>query len=399
MRSLGVALALALVAVAATTRQHATAAASSVEGSSRSSVSVEWGYAAQRAKAAGFLQGRFDPGFGLLKGVWAGGHGYETLGYSLIDVNFFAQHSLQPYNAAMAGTIAAATAKYLLQANYSAGEDRREGMFGKLVPEILTVDTVTVEGGYPAPPHRLWMVTEKVNRSRRGYTPDRPYGVNVGVTMALSRHLAGDTDNATRIMRTIASWWNVSTRCIMEPAAVVDGFCYTRALAYFLFGARALRLPDLLPQTEMKRLEAQLWRTQVVNCSDPCGDGKALATSYFYGGEPMLRNGAHSSTEPANLALLAYDPRIQTEWFPAPRQPWPTTMPFHGHTGHHDQRQAQQKQPGAPPVLITPGPYTVSFTRANGNQPFISSHFPPGHDGKSAFMFNLVPAYVQLPSG
>ena len=32
---------------------------------------------------------------GLLKGVWAGGHGFEALGYSLIDVNFFAQHSLQ----------------------------------------------------------------------------------------------------------------------------------------------------------------------------------------------------------------------------------------------------------------------------------------------------------------
>eukprot|EP01051_Picozoa_sp_SAG22_P021563 SAG22_NODE_4810_length_1159_cov_0.972642_1_plen_306_part_00 len=32
----------------------------------------------------------------------------------------------------------------------------------------------------------------------------------------------------------------------------------------------------------------------------------------------MLRNGAHSSTEPANLALLAYDPRITTEWFPKP---------------------------------------------------------------------------------
>lgn len=55
---------------------------------------------------------------------------------------------------------------------------------------------------------------------------------------------------------------------------------------------------------------------QAVNCSLPCGDGKALSSTYFYGGEPMLRNGAHSSTEPANLALLAYDARIQTEWFP-----------------------------------------------------------------------------------
>ena len=31
----------------------------------------------------------------------------------------------------------------------------------------------------------------------------------------------------------------------------------------------------------------------------------------------MLRHGAHSSTEPSNLALLAYDQRILTEWFPA----------------------------------------------------------------------------------
>jgi hypothetical protein len=160
------------------------------------------------------------------------------------------------------------------------------------------------------------MVTEKVNRTRHGYTPDRPFGVNAGVTMALSHQLAGDCENATKIMRTIASWWNASSLCIMEPAAVHDGFCYTRALAYFLFGTRALRLPSLLPQADMEKIDAQLWRTQAVNCSSDCGGGKALSSTYYFGGAPMLRNGAHSSTEPANLALLAYDPRIQTEWFP-----------------------------------------------------------------------------------
>lgn len=55
--------------------------------------------------------------------------------------------------------------------------------------------------------------------------------------------------------------------------------------------------------------------------------------------------------------------------------------------------------PPALPVLITRGPYDVSFVRANGNKPFISSHFPAGTDGKSAFKFNLVPAYLKLPSG
>ena len=164
----------------------------------------------------------------------------------------------------MANIIALSAHKYLAKANYT-GDDRRENMFGKLVADILSVDTVTVEGGYPAPPHKLWMVTEKVNRTRRSYSPDRPYGVNAGVTMALSKQLAGDAATATKIMSTIASWWNRTSLCIMEPAAIKSGFCYTRALAYFLFGARALRLSSLLSQTDMHAIELQLWRTQVVN--------------------------------------------------------------------------------------------------------------------------------------
>ena len=35
---------------------------------------------------------------------------------------------------------------------------------------------------------------------------------------------------------------------------------------------------------------------------------------------------------------------------------------------------------GAPPVVIVPGPYNVSFTRANGGNPFISSHFDAGNN-------------------
>lgn len=279
-----------------------------------------WAYSKERARAAAFLQGRFDPELSLLRGVWAGGDGYEPLGFSLIDVNFFALRSLHPYNSSMATAIATSTAGYLREANYT-GDDRRENMFGRLVPEIWTVDTVTVEGGYPAPPHKLWMVTERANRTRAAYSPDRPYGVNAGVAMALSYHLKKDDATAASIMARIASMWNSTTRCLMEPAALQHGFCYTRALAYFLFGARALRLTRLLPAAEISAIEQQLWRTQAVNCSVPCGDGKALSSTYSYGGEPMLRHGAHSSTEPANLALLAYDARLQTEWFPPPSRP------------------------------------------------------------------------------
>ena len=137
----------------------------------------------------------------------------------------------------MAGSIAGALPEWLQEAGY-AGDDPRENMFGRLVPAILTVDTHTVEGGYPAPPHKLWMVTEKVNHTRRGYSPGRPYGVNAGVKMALARSLAGDAATARSIMANIARMWNASNNCLMEPAAVRDGFCYTRALAYFLFGAR-----------------------------------------------------------------------------------------------------------------------------------------------------------------
>eukprot|EP01050_Picozoa_sp_SAG11_P009349 SAG11_NODE_872_length_6802_cov_8.951514_2_plen_214_part_00 len=63
------------------------------------------------------------------------------------------------------------------------------------------------------------------------------------------------------------------------------------------------------------------------------------------------------------------------------------------------QAQRSVGPPPSQPVLIVRGPYTVNFTRANGHQPFISSHFPAGHDGRSAFNFNLVPAYLRLPDG
>ena len=60
--------------------------------------------------------------------------------------------------------------------------------------------------------------------------------------------------------------------------------------------------------------------------------------------------------------------------------------------GHHH----HLPPPSSDPVLITDGGYKVSFTRANHHQPIISSHFPPGTDGYSAFNFNLVPAYLKV---
>ena len=55
--------------------------------------------------------------------------------------------------------------------------------------------------------------------------------------------------------------------------------------------------------------------------------------------------------------------------------------------------------PPSDPVLLTDGGYTVTFTRANQHEPIISSHFPAGSDGYSAFNFNLVPAFLKLPNG
>ena len=275
-----------------------------------------WGYAAERKNVAAFLLNRYDPHRGLLHGVWAGGDGYQDRGYSLIDVNFFASRSLEPYNSTVAHAIVNATAVHLAAANYT-HNDRRETMFGHPVSEVLTVDTHTLAGSFPAPPAPFWLATELVNTTRRAFQVGKPYGVNSGVTLALSLALAGDAANATKIMANIASWWNASNLCVMEPAAIHDKMCYTRAISYLLFGMRALRLDALLPAGDVAKMEAQLWRCQVVNCSTPCGKGRAIATTYEYGGEPMLRHGAHSSTEPSNLALLAYDQRILTEWFPA----------------------------------------------------------------------------------
>ena len=272
-----------------------------------------WGYAAERLRAAAFLQGRFNAEMGLLQGVWAGGEGYEANGFSLIDVNYFASRSLGPYNATMARLINRTTARWLRTAGY-AGDDRRENLFGRLATPIYGVDTVTVAGAYPAPPSQLWVCTERANKSRPIAAGDA-WGINAGVTLALSRRLAGDGAGALAIMQRIAAMWNGTAVCFMEPYAVRHGVCHAREISYFLFGARALRLPDLLPKADFEAMERQLWSLQVQNCSVPCGGGKALVSSYRFGGEPILT--PHSSTEPSNLALLAYDERILTEWFPA----------------------------------------------------------------------------------
>ena len=143
----------------------------------------------------------------------------------------------------------------------------------------------------------------------------KPFGVNAWVTMALALHLNGSTAHAEGVMQTIAGWWNSTRRCIMEPAAIRDGFCYTRALSYFLFGMRALRLTALLPVDQITAMEEQLWACQVVTDNNTmAANAAALTTQYSFKGVPM-RVDRHSSTEPSNLALLAYDPRIETEWF------------------------------------------------------------------------------------
>jgi len=45
------------------------------------------------------------------------------------------------------------------------------------------------------------------------------------------------------------------------------------------------------------------------------------------------------------------------------------------------------------------GPYVVTQRRANGNKPIISSQIPSSEAGYSVFHFNLVPAFLTLPSG
>jgi len=74
-----------------------------------------------------------------------------------------------------------------------------------------------------------------------------------------------------------------------------------------------------LPTADMDAAEQQLWVTQVVtdNHTMPIAGATALSSTYSFGGAP-LRADKHSSTEPSNLALLAYDERIITTWFPEP---------------------------------------------------------------------------------
>ena len=92
-----------------------------------------------------------------------------------------------------------------------------------------------------------------------------------------------------------------------------DALYTTRSLGYFLFAQRALSgHPGFtVPSETLSAMETRLWGLQ--QC-DP--DGGGLPASYNENGQPCCNSKGMTSIETNALALLPWDPRIKTHWFP-----------------------------------------------------------------------------------
>ena len=287
-------------------------------------------YASNRAALAGYLEGLYNTTYHLIQGTVL--CGIQTNAFSIIDENFFDGPALEEYDASMSASVNSSVYHYLGLANYQ-NDDRREVLFGHSisVPPNVSVPTAVV-GTLPTCPNGgknttagFFIVTEKPSTPVKSYTNAMNYLTVAG----LGDYLAGNVSGAQTLFNLALSWWtyNSTYHGFLSPAQMpcpaknpncASGNNFnTRDLAYFLFFARATRF--YVSPTILNEIETTLWSQQII--SKYSG---GIATSYSYNGS-ALPKGGHTSGEINGLALLAYDPRIQTTWWPGPIQTLPTT--------------------------------------------------------------------------
>jgi len=289
-------------------------------------------YPSNRTAIVKLVESHYNTTYQLIQGAYPGVCGFQPNGFSLIDENFFVGHALQEYNPSMGNTILSSVASYLARVNYT-NNDRREVLFGNniFLPPLATTQ-VTVAGVTPTCPNggnnktSFFITTEiPLNQPLKSYTKAVGYMVVVGLEDYLQRNVSG----AQAIFNTLLNWFvfNGTYKGFLSPAQMpcppsnpncASGNVFnTRDLAYFLFFARATRFDQEVPPTTLSEIESTLWNQQL-----PQYDG-GLATTYSYNGSPLPKGG-HTSNEINGLALLVYDPRIQTTWFPGAIQTLPT---------------------------------------------------------------------------
>lgn len=232
------------------------------------------------------------PGSGQISEATIGYSGPKSELYWLIGCNFLASRALEPYLPDIAGAVTGAMNGLLRQLNYT-GNDRREVFFGTEIPfPLLATETVVVRTS-SSPFYSI--VTELPSSQRDNFE-----GTVDGIVSALlEQFLAGNTTKAHGLFDQLVSWWD-GMGFIPDLAGhdTYDG----RSLALFLFAERATKFSvseSIVASVQHRLLGLQL------------ADG-SVAVGYKTNGEAIVQ----SSGETTAMALLAYDPRIQKEWFP-----------------------------------------------------------------------------------
>ena len=284
-------------------------------------------YSANRTALASYVESLYNSTYGLIQGTVL--CGIQTNAFSIIDENFLDGPALEGYNSSMSASVTSSVHYYLGLAGYQ-NNDRREVLLGnpiKVPP--LADDQIAIVGTLPTCPNGgknftgFFITTEMPSAPAKSYTRAMNYLTVAG----LGDYQAGNVSGAQALFNTALSWWtyNSTYRGFLSPAQMpcplsnpncASGNEFnTRDLAYFLFFARATRF--YVPPTILFEIETTLWSQQL-----PQYHG-GIATSYSYNGSPLPKGG-HTSGEINGLALLAYDPRIQTTWWPGVIQTLPT---------------------------------------------------------------------------
>jgi len=285
-------------------------------------------YPTQRTALAGYMESLYNSSYDLLQGTVL--CGIQTNAFSIIDENFLDGPALEGYNPGMSASIISSVDYYLGLAGYQ-NNDRREVLFGNpiQVPPLAGVQTAIV-GTLPTCPNGGKSYTGFFITTEMPSAPAKSYmnAMNYLTVAGLGDYLAGNVSGAQTLFNTALGWWtwNATYHGFLSPAQMpcppsnpscASGNNFnTRDLAYFLFFARATRFQ--VPPTTLSEIESTLWSQQLPQY------GGGIATSYSYNGSPLPKGG-HTSGEINGLALLAYDPRIQTTWWPGPIQTLPTT--------------------------------------------------------------------------
>ena len=249
--------------------------------------------------SVGFDGGNANANLRMLRGAYIGGCGFQPVAYDLIDENFLAGNGLQAFYPSEANTIVTNANYWLSILNYQ-GNDRRETLLGKSVPDIFTTNTQ-----YPSPysptnlqcppssdPAQSFVVTEFPDTTTSGGTGS----MNLLVPRALNAHLKGDDTTAMSLYNQTLQWWNGTG---FVDSSATNNF-FLRQLAYWLILVRALKISSSIETA----VEQRLWSLQ----SSAIDYG--MYTQYQFDGAPF----GHSSNEGNGLTLLAYDPRITVNY-------------------------------------------------------------------------------------